>query len=150
MVFLQMHIKLLTKEIYIWDKIHCLFVALTVEWWSSKFTANFWEAYAWWKCTLFVCQTPSFLQIHVSCIKTIVLFFLHCSLQADSSWWSYQLVHHNYCPESHVGLWELCSKFLSLFYSEFLWISLKISSLCSILFFYPYDSIIIFYLQLNY
>ena len=50
---------------------------------------------------------------------------------------------HNY-PKIKIGLWELCSKFLSLFYSEFLSKSLHYAQFCS---FYAAPSIIIPYLQ---
>ena len=46
-----------------------------------------------------------------------------------------------------VGLWELCSKFLSLLYSEFLLKSLHYAQFHS---FYDYDFIIILHLQVNY
>ena len=46
-----------------------------------------------------------------------------------------------------VALWELCSKFLSLFYSEFLSESLHYAQFYS---FYAYDFIIILHLQVNY
>ena len=46
-----------------------------------------------------------------------------------------------------IGLWELCSKFLSLFYSKFL---LKYLHYVHLYSFYAYDFIIILHLQVNY
>ena len=51
---------------------------------------------------------------------------------------------HHACMDGFIlGLWELCSKFLSLFYSEFLLKSLHYAQLYS---FYATDSIIILHL----
>ena len=55
----------------------------------------------------------------------------------------YMLVIQDY----FIGLWELYSKFLSLFYSEFLLKSLHYAQFYS---FYAYDFIIILHLQVNY
>ena len=48
---------------------------------------------------------------------------------------------------SQLGLWELCSKFLSLFYFEFFIKCLHYEQFYS---FYAYDFIIILHLQVNY
>ena len=79
-----------------------------VEWYSSK------SSLSWWNSTL-VCQTlsSSFQNKHVLCIKPVMAWNFHCSLQAEGSSQSFWQGHHlvqNHVPYNKIFVHESMRK----------------------------------------